>query len=214
MAILGSHLGLGLTMWSPIPFMVLLGLGYAIYGVVLWPCIAMVVQQYEITSAGNGKLLGTSFGISTCALNLSLTLIPIVSAQIRNSGGSFLPVEIFYASLAGIGGILVGVLYWIPSLQVLQKPSRPLDVDPLSDATIASEGSPNTSDVDEIWPDSSQVLFKINDDQISCQESFFSQKSLGPELSILGPSKFMSRKANSTSFSPLVEDSEDEISIE
>jgi hypothetical protein len=194
--------------------MVLLGLGYAIYGVVLWPCIAIVVQQYEISSAGNGKLLGTSFGISTCALNLSLTLIPIISAHIRNSGGSFLPVELFYASLAAIGGILVSVLYCIPSLRILQKPSSVPEVDPLSDATIASESSSNSSVVDEVWPDSARILFKTHDDQISCQESFLSQKSLGPELSILGPSKFMSRKANSTLFTPLAEDSEDEISIE
>jgi hypothetical protein len=214
LALVISHLGLGLTMWNPIPFMVLLGLGYAIYGVVLWPCIAIVVQQQEQFSLNSVKLLGTSFGIASCALNLSLTLIPIITAQIRIWRGSFLPVEIFYASLAGLGGLLVVPLYLGSSSSILEQPSFNSN-DISSEETVGSNGMSTVSDGEEPWPEPARLLFQQTDDQVSFGESFLSQRSMGLDsLQVLGPSKFMTRNVNSALFSPLVEDSDDEISIE
>jgi hypothetical protein len=183
--------------------MALLGLGYAIYGVVLWPCIAIVVQQHERTSST--KLLGTSFGIATCALNLALTLIPIITAQIRIWGGSFLPVELFYASLASVGGLLVMLLYCGSSCDILEQTGDQSD-------QTASSISTTVSETEEQWPEPARLLFQKTDDQMSFGESFLSQKSHLDTPLVIGPSKFVTRKLHH--FVPLMEDSDDEISIE
>jgi hypothetical protein len=79
--------------------MIGLGLGYAICGVVLWPSIATAVQQEENRKV---KLLGTAIGFSISALNTALTIIPLIAAQIRIAGKSFVPVELFYSSIGTI----------------------------------------------------------------------------------------------------------------
>lgn len=93
--------------FSPIYAMVLLGVAYSVYGVTIWPSVATVVQHEEWKrdkrhpgSPHKSKLVGTAFGVSTSALNTALTLTPLIAAQIRISGGSFLPVEMFFVGLA------------------------------------------------------------------------------------------------------------------
>jgi hypothetical protein len=106
---------MGLTRLSPVPPMIGLGFAYAICGVVLWPSIATSVQQKEkemnedqIDEELDGKekkpvkLIGLAFGVSISALNTALTVVPLISAEIRVRGKSFLPVEIFYASLGSL----------------------------------------------------------------------------------------------------------------
>jgi hypothetical protein len=115
--LIGScHLAMGLSNFSPIPSMIGLGFGYAINGVVLWPSLAMAVQQREdeIDATDQAamspsqppppriKLLGTAFGFSMAALNTALTVVPLISAHIRIQGGSFVPVELFYSGLGKV----------------------------------------------------------------------------------------------------------------
>ena len=95
---------MAVTNVTPIPSMIGLGLGYAIYGVVLWPSIATSVQhrEWQLNQQDGShkfKLLGTAFGFSMSALNTALTIIPLIAAQIRIAGKSFIPVEYFYSIL-------------------------------------------------------------------------------------------------------------------
>ncbi|KAJ8328300.1 hypothetical protein QVD99_000811 [Batrachochytrium dendrobatidis] len=128
--IVGVHLTLGLSMINPIYPMVFLGCSYSLYGVAIWPSVATVIQHEECKlkdqnpDAEPPRLLGAAFGLSTSALNAALTLVPLIAAQIRVQGGSYLPVEIFFASLAAIGVIFCLVLYVVDSKndRVLQLP--------------------------------------------------------------------------------------------
>ncbi|KAF9920262.1 hypothetical protein FBU30_009928 [Linnemannia zychae] len=95
------HSTLGFTMISPIFSFSLLGVAYSMYGVALWPSIACVVT--------NELYLGKGYGISTSFLNISLTLVPLIVANIRVVGESFIPVEIFFISM-GLCGIAVGFI--------------------------------------------------------------------------------------------------------
>ncbi|KAJ3276236.1 hypothetical protein HDV01_005684 [Terramyces sp. JEL0728] len=109
-----SHLLLGLTDLTPIVGMVVLGFSYSIYGVVLWPSVATCVNYCELLYETKGiklKILGTAFGISTSALNVCLTILPIFTAQIHVIWQGFLPVEMFYAGLGGLGTLLTVVLF-------------------------------------------------------------------------------------------------------
>ncbi|KAJ3089839.1 hypothetical protein HK102_005377, partial [Quaeritorhiza haematococci] len=58
------------------------------------------------------KLLGTAYGISTAALNTALTIMPLMAAQVRVIGGSFVPVEMFFVVLALLGAG-ASTLLWI-----------------------------------------------------------------------------------------------------
>ena len=126
--IMGVHLTLGLTMLNPVIPLIFLGISYSIYGVAIWPSIATIAEHEEAKlNAEHGetqpKLLGTAFGISTSALNTALTIFPIITAGIRVDGGSFVPVELFFSSLALLGAIFASIL-WILDYQndsILQK---------------------------------------------------------------------------------------------
>lgn len=113
--IFGAHTTLGLSDMSPIPSFVFLGLSYAIYGVVIWPSVATVAQHTEQELKNSGaqiKLLGTAFGISTSCLNTALTILPMVTASIRVHFGSFVYLEMFFASLA-LGGVGICIVLFV-----------------------------------------------------------------------------------------------------
>ncbi|KAJ3328786.1 hypothetical protein HDU76_009283 [Blyttiomyces sp. JEL0837] len=132
------HLSLGLTYINPVIPLLFLGISYSIYGVALWPSIATIIQhedelahereQHDENAAHHPKLLGTAYGISTSALNTALTIIPLISAEIRVISGDFKYVEIFFACLAFTGacasiGLLVydsynGSLLELPEVHV------------------------------------------------------------------------------------------------
>ncbi|KAJ3113998.1 hypothetical protein HDU96_002642 [Phlyctochytrium bullatum] len=125
------HLTLGLTYFNPVVPMVFLGLSYSIYGVAIWPSIATIIQHQEQVlwdampeDSPMPKLLGSAYGLSTAALNTALTIMPLVAAQIRVVGGSFVPVEMFFVSLAA-AGLLSSLVLWLIDRRngsLLQKP--------------------------------------------------------------------------------------------
>ncbi|KAJ3183989.1 hypothetical protein HDU85_001840 [Gaertneriomyces sp. JEL0708] len=130
LVIAGVHATLGLTMIYPVIPLVFLGLSYSMYGVAIWPSVAAIVQheedklQEENPFIPAPKLLGTAYGISTSALNAALTVMPLLAARIRVNGGSYVPVELFFVSLA-IAGALASVVLWIVDVRngsVLQMP--------------------------------------------------------------------------------------------
>ncbi|TPX30584.1 hypothetical protein SmJEL517_g05879 [Synchytrium microbalum] len=130
LVIAAVHLILGLTMIYPVFPLIFLGLSYSMYGVAIWPSIATIIQHEEEMydqshlKEPNLKLLGTGYGLSTSALNMALTVFPLVAAQVRVWGGSFLPVELFFVSLAVMGAIASAVLWAVDSRNggVLERP--------------------------------------------------------------------------------------------
>lgn len=231
LAICVVHLSLGLLSITPIPAMVLLGFSYAIYGVIVWPSIAIIVQQTEEQLKDQGrptKLLGTAFGISTSALNSSLTIVPLISAQIRNWGGSFVPVQIFYASLTGLGTISSLTLLGLDRYNghILQLPATDVNDDDASSITTISDPGPahlklnNEPDVWENTRFASGLAASSSSPAkpASIAESMNSHRSfmsLDHQKPLLGTTRYLTRASHSELFTTehqLVE--EDELSIE
>ncbi|KAJ3171365.1 hypothetical protein HK101_011255 [Irineochytrium annulatum] len=132
------HLTLGLTYFSPIPPLILLGLSYSIYGVAIWPSIATIIQHREQElwdempeNSPMPKLLGTAYGLSTACLNTALTIMPLVAAEIRVRSGDFLWVECFFVALAVVGVLAGRALQVVDSRHggILEKPEVVADAD-------------------------------------------------------------------------------------
>ncbi|KAI8844171.1 major facilitator superfamily domain-containing protein [Chytridium lagenaria] len=88
--------------------------------VAIWPSIATIIQHREQVlwdampeNSPMPRLLGSAYGLSTAALNTALTVIPLVTAQIRVGGGSFVPVEMFFVGVAVMGLGCCLALWWI-----------------------------------------------------------------------------------------------------
>ncbi|KAF9126772.1 hypothetical protein BGX30_015091 [Mortierella sp. GBA39] len=100
-----THVQLGFTFITPIIGMLILGLAYSLFASVLWPCIPFLVKDHQ---------LGTAYGLVTIALNISLTIFPMIVAWILDiTDGSYLYVEGLFIILAFIGlllSILLNVL--------------------------------------------------------------------------------------------------------
>ncbi|KAF9191379.1 hypothetical protein BGZ49_003562 [Haplosporangium sp. Z 27] len=89
-------------MVTPVAGMVILGLAYSLFASVLWPCIPFLVKDHQ---------LGTAYGLVTIALNISLTLFPMIVASILHStDGSYIHVEGLFICLAAIALFLSIVL--------------------------------------------------------------------------------------------------------
>ena len=132
LVIAAVHLVLGLTMIYPVIPLIFLGLSYSMYGVAIWPSIATIVQHEEEdyhqrhVLEPDLKLLGTAYGLSTSALNMALTVFPLIAAQVRVWSDSFMMVEIFFASLALSGAVASAILYMVDARNggVLETPER------------------------------------------------------------------------------------------
>ncbi|KAF9120682.1 hypothetical protein BG015_006017, partial [Linnemannia schmuckeri] len=100
-----AHAQLGYTLITPVIGMFILGLAYSLFASVLWPCIPFLVEDHQ---------LGTAYGLVTIALNISLTIFPMIVASILDTtNGSYLYVEGLFIILAVIGlllSILLNVL--------------------------------------------------------------------------------------------------------
>ena len=78
-----------------IPFLVLLGLGYAIYASIMWSCIPLVVPE---------RTSGTAYGIVTSIQNTGLFLGPLAVGLIYdNSSNGYYWVSMFFAFVAAVG---------------------------------------------------------------------------------------------------------------
>jgi MFS family permease len=58
-----AHLAMGLTTWSPIPSMIVLGAAFVLVPAALWPSVPMVVEPSRV---------GTAFGLLTAIQNVGL----------------------------------------------------------------------------------------------------------------------------------------------
>jgi nitrate/nitrite transporter NarK len=103
-----SHLSLGLTDLAPIPFFIMLGVAYAMYGVIIWPSIGMVIireeNRIEQNTQQRKKLVGFAFGVSSSLLNTMLTVLPIIVANVIVAS-SYIYVELLFALIGFLGVI-------------------------------------------------------------------------------------------------------------
>lgn len=93
------HMFLGFSHVSPIGPLVGQGLAYCGFASVLWPSIAMVVED---------RLVGLGYGIVVSIQNLGLATFPLMIAAIYTDNNSqYIPsVEIFFVTLAWLGVII------------------------------------------------------------------------------------------------------------
>jgi MFS family permease len=93
------HVLLRYTSSASIPaawLMVGQGVGYSLYAAALWPCIPTSVSADQV---------GLAYGIATSALNIGLTVFPLIAATLYDLNGQrYIPaVENFYICLATFG---------------------------------------------------------------------------------------------------------------
>jgi hypothetical protein len=118
------HIFLGYTKVSPVGPLVGQGLAYSGFAAVLWPSIAMVVDQ---------NLVGLAYGIVVSIQNMGLASFPLIIAAIyADNGNKYIPnVELFFIVCAWIG-VMIGLYlnfydyYFINS--ILNVPKRALVV--------------------------------------------------------------------------------------
>ncbi|KAI9096985.1 major facilitator superfamily domain-containing protein [Phlyctochytrium arcticum] len=182
LVIAAVHATLGFTMLTPIVPLLFLGLSYSMYGVTIWPSIATIIQHRELElehdpEHGDVKLLGTAYGLSTSALNTALTIMPLISAQIRVWSEDFKYVELFFVCLA-LGGACASAVLWVvdvrygdgllqmpehdpedefesisPEASHPEGPGRPVNVDSSNYGALANQNDIGDVIVDSLPPD-------------------------------------------------------------
>ena len=99
------------------------GIFYATFAAIFWPCIPLVVKE---------SLTGTAFGVATALQNLMLTLIPLALGYIHDNTTEdkrgYFWTEIVLAILVGCGLILTIFIY-ILDLKTGGKLDRPITLD-------------------------------------------------------------------------------------
>ncbi len=72
----------------------LIGLGYAMFGAIVWPVVAYLVPKSQ---------LGSGMGILTCIQNTGLALAPLAVTSIKSSYESNQAVIVFFLVVALLG---------------------------------------------------------------------------------------------------------------
>jgi len=95
-----AHLLLGITHWSPIPMMAVLGVSFVLVPAAMWPSVPLVVEESRV---------GTAFGLMTAIQNLGLGLFPYLNGKLRDVTGSYTATQIMFSGL-GLVGLLFAFL--------------------------------------------------------------------------------------------------------
>lgn len=98
------HVLLGMTQLNPIYALILLGISYSCFGGSLWPMVPHLVN--------NQAFLGTAYGVSTVALNLALSFVPLSVAKIL-SVSSYYFVSWFFILMSLVGTLLSLVIVFL-----------------------------------------------------------------------------------------------------
>jgi len=121
MAFLSDTTDEGRVNYGIIGVLVGIGLFYASYAAVFWPCVALVVKRIVI---------GTSYGIITSFQNLVLTGLPFAVAAVQTKTedfhGGYFWTEIMLAGIVGVG-VLITLWMFVEDRRkagVLNKPSE------------------------------------------------------------------------------------------
>ena len=95
-----AHLLMGITHWSPIPMMVLLGAAFVLVPAAMWPSVPLVVDE---------KRVGTAFGLMTAIQNIGLGLFPFLNGKLRDLTGTYTATQVMFAGL-GLAGLIFAFL--------------------------------------------------------------------------------------------------------
>jgi len=96
-----AHLLMGITHWSPIPMMVMLGVSFVLVPAAMWPSVPLVVEDNRV---------GTAFGLMTAIQNLGLALFPYLNGKLRDVTGTYTSTQIMFAGLGVVGLIFAFLL--------------------------------------------------------------------------------------------------------
>jgi MFS family permease len=78
----------------PVGPLIMLGLSYSLFGAIVWPTVAYIVDS---------RSLGTAYGIQTSLQNLGLTIAPMIIAYIRTSTPNYNYVLLYFAIMGAVG---------------------------------------------------------------------------------------------------------------
>ncbi len=95
-----AHLLMGITHWSPIPMMIMLGAAFVLVPAAMWPSVPLVVDE---------KRVGTAFGLMTAIQNMGLGLFPFLNGKLRDLTGTYTATQVMFAGL-GIAGLIFAFL--------------------------------------------------------------------------------------------------------
>jgi predicted MFS family arabinose efflux permease len=94
------YLLFGLTMFTPVVPVVLLGLAFSLVPAAMWPAVPLVVNE---------KHVGTAFGLMTMVQNWGLGTFPLVAGTLRTKTGDYTASMLVFATL-GLFGFLFAIL--------------------------------------------------------------------------------------------------------
>lgn len=139
-----THSLLTFTNLYPAYAMSLLGLAYALFAAVLWPCVPYLVRMEQIA---------TGFGVLTISLNIALSLFPLVVATVRSSstseahkGGNWDSVGYFFICQSVCGTLCALLLRYLDHKygdNILETTARYAPLPSADDASV--NGSDNGS---------------------------------------------------------------------
>ena len=84
---------------------ILLGFGYSIFACVLWPAVSIAVREKNI--------VGFAYGVATCLQNISMSINPMIIAEILVIYQSYFYCLVFLSCFSLIFILLSGYLYYI-----------------------------------------------------------------------------------------------------
>jgi nitrate/nitrite transporter NarK len=85
--------------------LILLGFGYSIFACVLWPAISIAIV--------NKNIVGFAYGVATCLQNISMSINPMIIAEILVTYKSYSYCLVFLGIVSLITILLSGYLYYI-----------------------------------------------------------------------------------------------------
>jgi len=98
--IVPAHLLLGLTRFSPVLSMIVLGAAFVLVPACIWPSVPLIVDA---------RCVGTAFGLMTAIQNLGLATFPYASGALRDATHAYTASQIMFAGL-GFCGLIFSFL--------------------------------------------------------------------------------------------------------
>jgi MFS family permease len=98
--IVPAHLLLGLTHFSPVLSMMVLGAAFVLVPACIWPSVPLIVDA---------RCVGTAFGLMTAIQNIGLATFPYASGALRDATHGYTASQVMFAGL-GFCGLLFSFL--------------------------------------------------------------------------------------------------------
>jgi MFS family permease len=95
-----AHLLLGLTYFSPVMSMMVLGAAFVLVPACIWPSVPLIVEPQRV---------GTAYGLMTAIQNIGLATFPLASGVLRDATHGYTASQIMFACL-GFCGLMFSIL--------------------------------------------------------------------------------------------------------